>query len=488
LRLSELLDDGNVRRTGEDVEIRGLTADSRAIKPGYLFAALNGLKARGADYIGDATRQGAVAVLTRHDVVIPSEVGELAHVTDDHPRRRLALMAARFYGTQPKTIAAVTGTNGKSSTVSFARQIWQLSGRPAASMGSLGVEADGARIELQHTTPDPVALHRALAELARRGIDHVALEASSHGLDQHRLDGVTIRAAAFTNLTRDHFDYHGTAERYLEAKLRLFKELMGEGGVAVLNADVPEYEILSRVCRARGHRILSFGRKGRDLKLASSTPSGAGQRLRIEFGGMSHEIEIVLPGAFQASNLLAAIGLTLASGLTFEAVLNALPRVLGVQGRLQAIPGHPREALIFVDYAHTPDALATALTALRPYARARLVALFGCGGDRDRGKRPLMGEIAGRLADAVIVTDDNPRSEDPAAIRHEICAACPNAEEIGDRARAIHAAVRQLQSGDVLLIAGKGHERGQIVGDRTIPFDDADCALDAVRALAGGRA
>lgn len=488
MRLSELADPGHgATLGGADIEIRGLSADSRKIEPGFLFAALNGTKARGSDFIAEAMRRGAVALLAAPDAPVPAEALTLPRLTDGNPRRRLALMAARFYGAQPKTIAAVTGTNGKSSVAAFTRQIWALDGKPAASLGTLGLEAPGVARDLGHTTPDPVALHAALAELARRGIDHLALEASSHGLAQHRLDGVRIRAAAFTNITRDHLDYHPDAESYFTAKLRLFDAVMAEGGTAVLNADVPEYAALVKLCRERRHRIVSYGTNGADIRLVASAPEGEGQTLEIEVSGERRRLALRMPGAFQAMNLLAALGLALACGTPLEHALAALPRLRPVRGRLEAVPGHPQGALVYVDYAHTPDALETVLAALRPYAKARLLALFGCGGERDRGKRPQMGAIANRLADRVFVTDDNPRSEDPAAIRREILAACPGAREIGDRAEAIRAAVAELAAGDVLLIAGKGHERGQIAGGRVVPFDDVEVARRALAELSGGR-
>jgi UDP-N-acetylmuramoyl-L-alanyl-D-glutamate--2,6-diaminopimelate ligase len=473
---------------GNDVAIRGLSADSRRIEPGFLFAALDGTKARGHDFIGDALRRGAVALLTGPDTTPPPEARQLPRVIDRSPRRRLAFMAARFYRLQPAVIAAVTGTNGKSSVASFTRQLWALCGEAAGSLGTLGVEAPGVARDLGHTTPEPVALHAALAELAHRGVDHLALEASSHGLDQNRLDGVRIQAAAFTNLSRDHLDYHADAAAYFAAKRRLFDTLLPEGGVAVLNADAPQYEALLRVCRARHQRILGYGVKGGDLRLRSSTPTGNGQAVALDLLGARQTVELRLPGAFQALNLLAALGLVLGTGTPLDDVLPLCSRIAPVRGRLEAVAGHPLGALVYVDYAHTPDALEAALRALRPYAQARLVALFGCGGDRDPGKRPAMGAIARRLADRIYVTDDNPRSEDPAAIRREILAGCPSAHEIGDRRQAIHCALAELGPGDVLLIAGKGHERGQIVGARTLPFDDAQVARRAIAELSRGAA
>ena len=461
------------------VEVSGLTADSRAVRPGYLFAALRGGAADGADFIGDALRRGAVAVLAdRHapPCAVPL-------ITDPDPRHRLALVAARFFGAQPRFIAAVTGTSGKTSVAEFTRQIWLATGRKAATLGTLGVVGDAASQSLALTTPDPVTLHRALAEIAAGGVDHVAMEASSHGLDQRRLDGVEVSAAAFTNLSQDHFDYHAGPEDYLAAKLRLFGTVLAPGGAAVLNADAPEFERIAAQCRARGHAIVTYGEAPSDLRLVEAAAGGQGQTLSIDAGGQRHRIEFPLPGVFQALNALCAVGLAMASGISLDRALHAVAGLTGVRGRLETVATLANGARVFVDYAHKPGALEAVLTALRPHVSGRLVVVFGCGGDRDQGKRILMGRIAAALADAVIVTDDNPRREDPAFIRGQALAGCPDAEEIGDRGAAINAAVADLRAGDGLVIAGKGHEAGQTVGDEIIPFDDAEVARQAVAAL-----
>jgi UDP-N-acetylmuramoyl-L-alanyl-D-glutamate--2,6-diaminopimelate ligase len=379
----------------------------------------------------------------------------------------------------------VTGTNGKTSVVGFARQLWTALGHPAASLGTLGLESPAHPGVAGLTTPDPIALHRLLAELTQAGIDHLALEASSHGLDQHRLDGVQIQAAAFTNLSRDHFDYHGDLEHYLAAKQRLFSELLAAEGTAVLNADQPPFGQLAEACRARGIAVLDYGRNARHLRLVEQTARAHGHTLTVALGGRTARIETGLVGAFQADNLLAALGLVLATGSDPDAALAALGGLQGAPGRLQQVGTHPSGAPVFVDYAHAPDALEQVLRALRPHTEGRLVVVFGCGGDRDRGKRPIMGEIAARLADRAFVTDDNPRGEDPATIRRAVMAGCPGGIEIGDRRAAIRTALAGLEAGDLLVVAGKGHEQGQIVGDRVLPFDDVQEVRAALAELTG---
>jgi UDP-N-acetylmuramoyl-L-alanyl-D-glutamate--2,6-diaminopimelate ligase len=462
-------------------EVTGLTADSRAVRPGYLFAALPGTKADGRSFIPQAVAAGAVAVLTDSAEgleALTRRTPPVHVVADANPRRRLALMAAKLHAPQPETVAAVTGTNGKTSTASFARQIWSLLGRRAASLGTLGVVGPDFEKPGALTTPDPVTLHQELKSLADSGVSHVCLEASSHGLDQFRLDGVEVGIAAFTNLTRDHLDYHLTMDAYLAAKARLFDVVMRPGGTAVLNADVPETGELAALCRRRGHRILAFGESGTaDLRLVERRPTPEGQDLVLEIFGRRHSVRLPLAGTFQTMNVLAALGIAIGSGEDALAAVETLPRLGGVPGRLERVGPQ-----VYVDYAHTPDALETVLKALRPHAEKRLVCVFGAGGDRDPGKRPLMGAVVARLADAAIVTDDNPRSEDPAAIRAAILAACPGAREIGDRAEAIGTAIRELAPGDVLVIAGKGHERGQIVKGVVHPFDDAAVARAALEA------
>ncbi|MGE5270955.1 MAG: UDP-N-acetylmuramoyl-L-alanyl-D-glutamate--2,6-diaminopimelate ligase [Thiohalocapsa sp.] len=469
-----------------DPEILGLTADSRAVGAGFLFAALPGTRQDGRRFAGEAAAKGAAAILTDDPAQLaldPAARARIAIVADANPYRRLALMAARFYGRQPATIAAVTGTNGKTSVAHFTREIWAALGTRAASLGTLGLVTAAGRRAGALTTPDPVALHRDLAALAADGIEHVALEASSHGLAQFRLDGVLVTAAAFTNLTRDHLDYHGDMQSYRAAKERLFAELLQPDGAAILNADSEEFARLQALCAERGHRVIAYGAAARcDLRILGREALPYGQRLALDLFGRQESVELPLVGAFQAMNVLAALGLVVATGAPLAAAVVALPHLPGVPGRLQlagqTIGGTP----VFIDYAHTPDALATVLAALRPHTAERLAVVFGAGGDRDRGKRPLMGEVASRLADIVYVTDDNPRSEDATAIRRQILAAAPAAVEIGDRRTAIEAAVAALRAGDVLVIAGKGHESGQIVGDKVLPFDDLIVARQALQA------
>ena len=487
MRLSRLLAPGlTVAADGQQVEITGLTADSREVRPGMLFAALPGSRADGRDFIDDAVARGAAAVLG--DPSLAGRAPGVPLILDENPRRRLALMAARWFERQPGCVVAVTGTNGKTSVAGFTRQIWTALGLQAGSLGTLGLEAPGVRRPGNLTTPDPVQLHALLAEVAAAGIDHLALEASSHGLDQHRLDGVRLVAAAFTNLSRDHFDYHGSFAEYLAAKRRLFSELLPPEGTAVLNADQPEYASLAEVCRGRGIGVLDYGRRGERLGLRTQAPDAEGQEIQFSLDDRSYRVRLGLVGAFQAANVLAALGLVVACGADREAAVGTLPGLRGVRGRLERIPGHPAGAQVFVDYAHTPDALEQALAALRPHAAGRLAVLFGCGGDRDPGKRAEMGRIAAARADRVIVTDDNPRSEQPAAIRRAILAGCPGAAEVGDRREAIRMAVAELRAGDVLLVAGKGHESGQIVGDRVLPFDDATEVRAALAELGGAAA
>ena len=474
-----------------DPDIRGLTADSRAVEPGFLFAALPGTKLHGKAFIGDAVKRGAVALLIDDTQVLTAlhrEYPGVPVVVDPNPRRRLAQMAARFHAPQPKTLVAVTGTNGKTSVAAFTRQIWQYAGRRAASVGTLGVVGPDFERAGALTTPDPVTLHRELQDLARQSIDHVAIEASSHGLDQFRLEALDFSAAAFTNLSRDHLDYHRTMQAYLAAKARLFGELMPPGRTAVLNADTPEFDDLARICRSRLHGILAYGTGSRtELRMLAARPGAAGQEVDLKVLGRSYTVALPLVGHFQAMNALAALGLALATGVARDRAVEALGRLVGAPGRVQHVASHPNGAPIFVDYAHTPDALENVLTALRPHCRGRLVVVFGAGGDRDAGKRPVMGEATTRLADVVIVTDDNPRSEDPSAIRRAILAAAPGATEICDRGEAIAVAIDMLQPDDLLVIAGKGHERGQIVGGVTHPFDDAEVARAAVTLLARAR-
>ncbi len=452
------------------VAIAGLTADSREVRPGWLFAALRGSKADGSRFVADAVAKGAAAILAEagSQVEVPAHIPLLASA---EPRRALALMAARFYGAQPETAVAVTGTSGKTSVADFTRQVFAALGHKAASLGTIGLVRPGESRYGSLTSPDPVTLHKTLGELARDGITHLSLEASSHGLDQHRLDGLRLKAAAFTNLGHDHLDYHPSVEAYLAAKLRLFSEVLPPDGVAVVNADAEHANEVVAVARKAGRSVLTVGKAGETLTLEALEPERFAQRLRVRHAGRVVDIRLPLLGAYQAGNALLAAGLAVAVGETPDRVLPALDKLEGVKGRLEVM-GLVRGGLVVIDYAHKPDALAAALKALRPFAPGRLVCVFGCGGDRDKAKRPIMGEIAARLADTVIVTDDNPRSEDPKQIRAQILAGARSAREIGDRAEAILAGSRLLGAGDVLLVAGKGHETGQIVGDKVIPFSD----------------
>ena len=484
MRLSDLCSDLNLDPRAATLDVAGLTADSRAVRPGYVFAALRGTQSDGHRFIGDAREKGAVAVLT--DQVDPAYAGQIAFVTDSNPRRRLALMAAAFFNAQPKNIAAVTGTNGKTSVANFAAQIWSLLGLKSASLGTLGLQGDGLDEKVAHTTPDPVRLHELLSIAQHAGIEHLALEASSHGLDQFRLDGVKPRAAAFTNLTRDHMDYHPTVEAYFAAKLRLFDSLLPIQGTAVINMDSALGAKVEDVCRRRRQRLLRYGMLGSELKLLSAVPHAGGLQIEAEILGVRRQADLPLIGGFQAGNVLAALGLVIGCGTHAAAAWEALEKLHGVPGRMQKAAQRRNGASVFVDYAHTPDALETVLKAARPHTTQRLAVVFGCGGDRDRGKRPLMGAVAAKFADRVYVTDDNPRSEEPASIRAAIMASCPGGVEIGDRRDAIFAAIEALQPGDLLLVAGKGHEPGQIVGSEVRPFDDVSVAREAVSAIDSG--
>ncbi|NIA68620.1 UDP-N-acetylmuramoyl-L-alanyl-D-glutamate--2,6-diaminopimelate ligase [Pelagibius litoralis] len=464
-----------------EVDISGMTADSRQVAEGYLFAALPGSRVDGRDFIAQALEKGAAAILAPEGTDLPAGARPVALITDANPRRRLALLAARFFERQPATAVTVTGTNGKTSVASFTTQIWHALGREAASLGTLGLQPPRPDAPASLTTPDPVELHRCLASLARDRVDHVVLEASSHGLDQYRLDGIRVSAAAFTNLTRDHLDYHGSMEAYLAAKLRLFTELLQPDGSAVVNIDDPAGVQVAEACRARGLKLLTYGRSTSDLQLLGQVPTATGQDLKLRLLGKDYAVSLGVVGAFQADNVLAALGLVIAGGIDADAAVATLDKLGGVPGRVELVGETAAGGHVYVDFAHTPDALETVLAALRPHTRGELSVVVGCGGDRDRGKRPQMGGIAVRLADKAYITDDNPRSEDPAAIRREMLAAAPGAQEIGDRGVAIATAVAALGSGDVLVIAGKGHETGQIVGGQVLPFDDRDVARTAIR-------
>ncbi|MHB0953707.1 MAG: UDP-N-acetylmuramoyl-L-alanyl-D-glutamate--2,6-diaminopimelate ligase [Allorhizobium sp.] len=450
-----------------DLEITGLSADSRKIGPGMLFVALAGTKADGAAYVADAVARGAAVIIAGHPIAAAVPVFAVSN-----PRRFLAIAAARFYAAQPATMVAVTGTAGKTSVASFTRQIWAHAGLAAAQIGTTGVISPSRNEYGSLTTPDPVALHKLLAELAAEGVTHAAMEASSHGLDQCRLDGVRLSAAAFTNLGRDHMDYHPTVEEYMSAKMRLFDTLLPKGSPAVIFADDPWSAEAIRVARAAGHDVRTVGRQGDFLALKRVEHFRHKQVAEVHAGDEIYEVHIPLAGDFQVANALVSAGLAISTGVPVAVAMKALEKLEGASGRLELV-GHTKNgALAYVDYAHKPDALENVLASVRPFTTGRVIIVFGCGGDRDRGKRPIMGEIACRLADVVIVTDDNPRSEVPAEIRAEIMAAAPSATEIGERASAIRHAVAMLSSGDTLIVAGKGHEEGQTVGDVTLPFSD----------------
>ncbi len=462
-----------------DPEVTGVTSDSRLVQPGDLFAAFVGGRDDGRRHIPSAIKSGAVAILGP-----PGLSADAPVVEDADPRRLYARLAARLAPPQPETLVGVTGTNGKTSVASFLRQLWSALGRPAASMGTLGVDtADGVVESLRHTTPEPVVLHRALGALRRRGLSHVVMEVSSHALDQRRADGCRFAACALTNVTHDHFDYHGGFEAYRAAKLRLFDTLLSPRGVAVLNADADVYTHAEAVCRARGVRLLSYGHAlEAELRIGEHRLTPFGQEATLHFGGRTQAVRMDVFGAFQMANAAAALGLAIATGARFEHAAAGLDALVAPRGRMERAHVASDGASAFVDYAHTPDALANALDALRAHGFEKITALFGCGGDRDRAKRPLMAQIAAARADQVIVTDDNPRTEEAAAIRREVLRGAPDAEDIGDRADAIRTAVRRLAAGEALLVAGKGHETGQIVGDEIRPFDDLEVTLDAMRA------
>jgi UDP-N-acetylmuramoyl-L-alanyl-D-glutamate--2,6-diaminopimelate ligase len=469
------------------LELTGLASDSRKVKPGYLFAALAGTKTDGARFVKDAVARGAVAVMGPPSLADDVAALGVRFIAEENPRAGLARLAAAFFAGQPEIVAAVTGTKGKSSIVAFLREIWTQLGKPAASLGTVGVIGPNGAMPLSHTTPDPVEIHELLAKLKQEGVDRLAIEASSHGLDQHRLDGVKIKACGFTNITRDHMDYHPTFEAYLAAKLRLFTEVVQEGGIAVVNADAASAERFIQAAEARGLTFITVGRKGETIHLDRREDQGGSQALTLHYRGRIFYIDLPQAGEFQASNALVAAGLAIGLGENPAKVFAALEHLKGAPGRMEKVAFAASGAPIYVDYAHTPDSLEKVLEALRPHTANRLHVVFGCGGDRDKGKRPLMGAIAARLADDVIVTDDNPRSEDAGVIRSEILATAPGARDIGDRAEAIRTAVAELRTGDVLVLAGKGHETGQYVKGEVFPFSDREQAIQAAIA-SGGRA
>ena len=480
MRLRDLFsDEATIDPQVEAVVVTGLAVDSRAVRPGDLFFALAGSKTDGVRFIDSAVASGAVAIVGDHP---PQGASRVPFVATPNPRRALALAAAKFYPRQPATIVAVTGTSGKTSVAAFTRQIWQRLGHAAASIGTIGLVSEKRTIYGSLTTPDPIALHRQLDEIAAEGVTHLAFEASSHGLDQYRLDGVRVSAGGFTNLTRDHMDYHPDVAHYLAAKLRLFRDLVAADGAAVVSADHDCSQAVIDAARAKDLRIVTVGSKGdgagEGIRLIGADIDGFAQKLDLEHRGRRHAVRLPLVGEFQIENALVAAGLAIGTGSEPRAVFAELELLEGAKGRLERV-AERNGAPIFVDYAHKPDALAKALQALRPYAKRKLIVVFGAGGDRDAGKRPLMGAIAAENADSVIVTDDNPRSEDPELIRSAILSTAKGAREIGDRAEAIRTAIAGLEPGDALLIAGKGHETGQIVRDRTLPFSDHDAVAAA---------
>ena len=485
-RLSQL---GLTARGGRDPDLLGLTVDSRAVKAGFLFAALPGARMHGAEFIGPALRMGAAAILTDAEGArIAAEflaASDAALIVAEDAREALAGAAALWFGAQPETMVAVTGTNGKTSVATFTRQIWAALGHAAINIGTTGIE--GAwEAPSSHTTPDPITLHAMLAQAAGAGVTHAAMEASSHGLDQRRLDGVRLVAAGFTNFTQDHLDYHLTMEAYFAAKAALFTRVLPSDGVAVVNMNDPKGAAVADLVQARGQRLLAVGHGADcDLRLLGQRYDSTGQDVRFQWQGQPYQVRLNLIGGFQAENVALAAGLVIGAGDDPARVFSVLNQLQGVRGRMQLAATRKNGAAVFVDYAHTPDAIQTALRALRPHVMGRIVVVFGAGGDRDRGKRPLMGEAARQNADVLFVTDDNPRSEDPASIRAAIMQACPDANNVGDRAEAILRGVDALGQGDALLIAGKGHETGQVIQGDIYPFDDVEQASVAVAALDG---
>ncbi|MED5544824.1 MAG: UDP-N-acetylmuramoyl-L-alanyl-D-glutamate--2,6-diaminopimelate ligase [Pseudomonadota bacterium] len=487
MKLSALCATAGLALPGPDAEVTGFAIDHRKVAPGTVFGAFKGARFNGEDYIADAIASGAVAVVSASEAPVEGAVS----FVDAEPRRLFAQLAAPFYRPVPETLVAVTGTNGKTSTVELTRQIWNMVGERAASIGTLGVTTGDARVSTGLTTPDVVTFLGNLAGLAREGVSHVAYEASSHGLSQYRIEGPRVAAGAFTNLSRDHLDYHTTMEEYFAAKMRLFGEVVADAGTAVIWADDAWSQRAIVHARARGLKVFTVGEQGEDMRLAARTPGGLGQQLEVQYAGVSRMIPLPLIGAYQAANALVAAGLVLATGGNADLVFDAMKRLVTVRGRLERAAITPSGAPVYVDYAHTPDGLEAAIAALRPHVSGRLIVVFGAGGDRDTGKRAPMGRVASELADIAIVTDDNPRGEDPAAIRAMVLEGTQaGAREIGDRREAIGAALAEAKGGDIVLIAGKGHEQGQIIGRgeamRVLPFDDVDVAREMAGALAKG--
>ncbi len=469
---------GDLADVADESEVTGFAIDHRKVARGSVFGAFNGSRANGEDYIADAVTRGAVAVVARPEAA----VDRVPHLADPEPRKLFAALAGKYFAPFPPVTVAVTGTNGKTSTVEMARQMWRLTGQRSASIGTLGVTTSDDQVKTGLTTPDIVTFLSNMAGLERMGIGHVAYEASSHGLDQHRCEGVPLAAAAFTNFSRDHLDYHPSMDAYFAAKMRLFEELLPPSGTAVIWTDGPRSAEVLAIARRRGHRIISVGEVGETIRLVRREPTPLGQKLFLEYAGTPRTLSLPLIGAYQAANVLVAAGLVLATGGSVDALFAAMGRVSPVRGRLERAVISAAGAPVYVDYAHTADALEAAIAALRPHVSGKLITLFGAGGDRDQGKRPDMGKIAARLSDLVIVTDDNPRGEDPARIRADVLAGAPGAIEIAGRREAIAAAVKMAGPGDIILLAGKGHEQGQIIGagadQRVLPFDDAVVARE----------
>ncbi len=473
MRLSSLLDVAS-DAAGMAADVTGFAIDHRKVAPGTVFGAFRGSRHNGEEYIAEAIASGAVAVVARPDARVEGAV----HIAADEPRRRFADIAARFFAPYPEVMVAVTGTNGKTSTVEMTRQLWRMAGHRSASVGTLGVTTADDQVKTGLTTPDIVTFLSNMAGLRKLGIDRAAYEASSHGLDQYRSEGLPVAAAAFTNFSRDHLDYHGTMEAYFEAKMRLFDEVVDESGAAVVWTADPRSDAVRERARGRGLRLLTVGPGGETIDLKRQSPSPLGQTLLLGHGGKDWTLKLPLIGAYQAANVLVAAGLVLATGGSWQQTFAGLGRLSPVRGRLERAVITSAGAPVYVDYAHTPDALEAAMAALRPHVKGRLITLIGAGGDRDQGKRPEMGRVAAAGSDLVIVTDDNPRGEEPGAIRRAVLAGAPGAREVGDRRKAIAEAIGEARAGDIVLLAGKGHETVQVIGDTTLPFDDAEVARE----------
>ncbi|MBA2466105.1 MAG: UDP-N-acetylmuramoyl-L-alanyl-D-glutamate--2,6-diaminopimelate ligase [Sphingomonas sp.] len=457
-----------------DSEVTGFAIDHRKVAPGSVFGAFEGAVFNGEDFIAQAVARGAAAVVARPE----APVAGVPHLSDDAPRRLFAKLAAQFFAPFPQVAVAVTGTNGKTSTVEMTRQLWRMGGHRSASIGTLGVTTSDDQVKTGLTTPDIVTFLSNVAGLARMGISHIAYEASSHGLDQHRAEGIPLAAAAFTNFSRDHLDYHSSMEAYFEAKMRLFDELLAPEGTAVVWTDDAKSDAVIEWVRRRGSTLMTVGREGKAIRLLDQEPTPLGQTVTLAHAGKTHRLALPLIGAYQAANVLVAAGLVMATGTAFDAAFSAMQRLSPVRGRLERAVISGRGVPVYVDYAHTGDALEAAISALKPHVEGQLIIVFGAGGDRDQGKRPQMGAVASRLSDVVIVTDDNPRGEDPAKIRREVLAGARGAKEIAGRREAIAEAIAMARAGDIVLVAGKGHEQGQIVGDRVLPFDDVSVARE----------